>query len=532
MAKKVNRRSLIQATSIAAAGVGNLNFFTKNIIEGLFNQAMAQEMGILDKKYLFIQQSGAPPRWFFDAALHPDGDKSKFKAASQVGTRFTGGSRYTNIEYATTKVQGLDMPWVWSFRIPRPGGGTVPMANLAAEGMLSIRGANTNNPAHAAAQGLQSRPLGITSTLNSLTSDVAGLPIGAVNVESSRYQFTSKKGLASARVGGNNLVQSLMTPFRKPALGSFETDSEKVANALKNTRGLLDQMAKQRHPGADIVANSTESAIELISRDFGNLDTVFTALYNKYRDLIQRAIKPGQNLNGITDKAIGATSDRDLTYRYGRDNAVTNTDLRTMITANTNANKMARHFACAEFCLLNNISSSVTINPGGLGSLGTQGGNTGQIFDEHSAGKFASLIVGTHYYLALTSCIYELAQQLKSRSMWQDTVIRLDGEFGRCPRNDGRGSDHSAQGNCISMFSGNIKGLNVIGNITSNGGQSRTGTWGYGASNPGVGGINLGHTASTLAHILGVDSPVTAAESLMKVDGDQLVPRIGTGKII
>ena len=533
MAKKFNRRSILKTSSLAMAGVSNLSMFSSNIIQGIFNQAMAQQMGILNKKYLFIQQSGAPPRWFFDGALHPDGDKSKFRAAEQVGTRFTGGTRYTDVEYATTEIMGIDMPWLWSFEIPRPGGGSVPMANLATEGMLSIRGADTNNPAHAAAQGLQCRPLGIPHTLNSLTADVSGLPIGAVNLSSSRYQFTSAKGLASVRISnGGNLVSKLMSPFARPSAGSFETDAERLAQSLKNTRGLIDQMAKQRHPGAEIIANSTESAIELISKDFGNLDNVYNNLREKYRGLIQRAIAPGQNLAGITDKPIGATSGRDNTYRYGQDSRVTNADMRSMITNNTNANRMAEHFACAEFCLLNNISSSVTINPGGLRSLNTEGGNNSQGFDEHRMGRMGSLLVNTHYYLALSSCMYELVQRLKAAGMWQDTVMRLDGEFGRCPKNDGTGSDHSSRGNVISLYSGNLRGLSVIGNITSNGGQNRSGTWGYGASNPGIGIINLGHTSSTLAHILGVDSPVTAAESLLRQDGDKLVPAIGTGKII
>ena len=51
------------------------------------------------------------------------------------------------------------------------------------------------------------------------------------------------------------------------------------------------------------------------------------------------------------------------------------------------------------------------------------------------------------------------------------------------------------------------------------------GFWGYGGVVPEVGGqLNLGHLASTVAALLRVQSPVTAAQSLVDPDGNPLIP--------
>lgn len=534
-----SRRDLIQNSAVGALGLTHMGVLAEAIFHGIFNKAHAQANGIFNKNYIFIGQGGAPSRWAFDLPLTPDGQKGKYIASPQVGTRYDGGSRYDKVVHDTFLTNGLHMPWMWRYTIPVDGGGMVPMSNLM-EGMLIMRGIDTNNPAHVAAQGLHYRPNGIPESLTALTSDHSDAPIAAISMSASRYQFKSSKGLSPTQLSNdNNMISLLMRPFIESNPTGYKNDQAKVEAALASSLDSLNRMAESDNPKNQLIKKNMESALELFARDFGNLDTIYNDLYNKYKDLVKRAIDPSRTLQGLTDKPIGNTGSRGVFYEYGNDTQkATNADLRTMITDRTHLDRTAQRFAVTEFVLLNKLSSSIAFNHDPLRNLGTTGGGrTNQIHDEHEAGCMPSLLVNVHNALGFSACLYELISQLKANGLYNDTVIDFCGEFGRKPKNDGSGSDHSAEANSNMIFSGAISGNgHVIGNIRAQEGTNpdrhRLGTWGYGGNNPGFGTLNLGHFTSTLASLFGIPSPITAVPSLVRQQNGKFIPKLPTGTIV
>lgn len=531
--KKLDRRKFIKGLGAGAVGVSKLSAFSGLIMQGILNKAYAQANGI-NKMYLYIQQYGAPPRWMWDLPLTPDGDMSKFITTPFVGTRFKGTSRYTEMEYATTLVNGIHMPWLWGFDVATPGGGFAPMANLM-DGMMIIRGANSTNPGHAPAARLHYVPLGSNYSVSALASDVSNHPIPGITVQNASYEFRSRKGLTSTELGfggSDNLIVKILKPFEQETLTSYQADQDQLMGTLETGLSSLDTLAKENLDLANIVEDSTKSAMSFFGNNFGDLDSLYNSLYNKYRDLIKRSIDSSRNLAGFTDKPVGTTGTRGEEYNYGPGIA-TRDDLRGMITNSTNMNITAGKFAFMEFALTNELTSSLCIGVNGL-SLISPGGaaNSAQYYDEHSGGLFTSLFVNMSYNMGLSSCLLELINQLKAANLFNKTVIDLGGEFGRLPRGNGSGSDHSAEATSNMILSGLIEGSHVVGNIVPNGG-GMPGTWGFQGVNPTYGLLNVGHVGASIASLLGAESPVTAVPSLMQLQSNgKFRPALSMGKIV
>lgn len=536
MKMKVDRRKFMKGALGAAAGAIQSSFLASAVYQGLVNKAISNELGIVNKNYLYIQHFFGPPRWCFDMPLHPAGDVSNFMPNNLVGTRYTGGSVYDGVEYATTKVQGLDMPWMWQYNIPLAGGGTTSMANLA-DGLLIMRGCTTNNPAHSASAVLQYKPLGMTTSLPALAADSSNAPIGAIDINSKYFRFDSTKGKAFSRLTtGGNLLEKILEPFSNEDYAKgFINDQSSIKAQLDSTVGILDGLNKQKNDANDIINKANQDAVNLFTKDFGDYTATFNSLLAKYEDLIARAIAPGQNLVGLTDKAVGTSSTRGSTYHF-HDGNVVNGDLRDIIRTDTECFLMAEQFAVAEFLFINNITSAISLGCRGLENMRINNVRKTQSFDEHKGGSMVSLMINTHYYLALSSCLYELISQYKAAGIYDDTIINIGGDFGRNPRDDGSGSDHSPEANTCTLFSGSMTGLNVIGNIKQDSQPEigYSGTWGYQAGNGSFGALNLGHVASTVAALIGVPSPVNSAESLVERDPStgKFNPKLGTGIII
>ena len=146
------------------------------------------------------------------------------------------------------------------------------------------------------------------------------------------------------------------------------------------------------------------------------------------------------------------------------------------------------------------------------------------VFDEHDTDHLTSLALSTFWNRALAACLLELIDQLKAKGIYQDTIINIAGEFGRNPRNNGTGSDHSPEATSNTFLGGALAGNQFIGNTLKNSTHATySGTWGYYASNPAlstggapVGYLNLGHLAASIATMLRAPSPVTASTTLLK----------------
>jgi hypothetical protein len=530
------RRDFLKKMALTVGGVGlgtPLEMMVRSAIYGNTIDAIANENGINPRRYLYIQQNRAPSRWFFDLPLAlDDADWSKMQRNnSGLVTRFVGSSSlYNEAIYETWRdpQSGLRLPWLWQFRVAGVGGGTRPMTELL-ESMMSIRGVNVANIAHNSASMLHFHPAGLSQSITSFAADHGGFPIPCINVGSIAHSFSSNKGLSHVDLprSGVNHIEALMKPLQNVS-NLYTNQKNSVKSIVQVARDIFDQLAIDRHVGHQNGKAAKESAEEMISSGLaGTGPAEYTALVAKYNDLISRTVA-GTYL-GINDRPVRGTPEQMRSSGTPQ----TLTDFRTTIRSTTTVDNLASHFASAEYILTKNISNSVVISPGTLSSLGLQGRSTFAL-DSHDDGSFSCTMFLTFYYLSYGACLIELIDSLKSAGIYNDTVIDLCGEFGRNPRNDDGGSDHSDMANNNTFFSGAISGPHFIGNIRTvqaSGNSRYTGTYGYQANNPGVGLLSIRHFTSTLATMLRTPNPFSTP-SLIEEKNGVITPLLPRGKIV
>lgn len=501
----------------------------ESIILGAQRKAEAEILGIFPRRYLHILQEGAPPRWSFDLFLTPY-NTTAFTGKTAFGNHYVGsGGVATGLTYETVLKKGVNVPHLWNFPVPAVGGGMRPMDGLL-DNLLLLRGIVVGNPDHTASQALQFLPLGSTQSMTALSGDLSTKPFPSVNASVAQFKYSSNVSKSAVTIsGGGNMLNTLLSPFIRKDLGSFNTNRLALSSALDASISALDSVASNLHPGSDSITLASQSAKDLLSSGFGNLTTVWDSLVNKYTDLITRGIDPTQLLPGINDLKIAPNGTKD--YQINGI-IITDPDIRTMITTSTYIGRMAAHFAMAEYVLINNLSDSVAIAPYSFIRFNINGALESGQNDEHTTSAMVSNYYNSFYNLAYSACLLELIDQLKIKGIFSDTVIVTGGEFGRNPLNDGTGSDHGYLGSSSAIYSGAIGGPIVLGNIYQNSPQPNySGTWGHGAPVAELGEpLNLAHWASTIAYLLRTPSPVTAGGSLLVAAGSDLVPTIEKAK--
>ena len=482
----------------------------ESIVMGAQRTAWAASTGVSARRYLHIIQEGAPPRWTFDLALTPY-SSSGFVASAGLGTAYNFSSSGASLNYATIPKFGVNVPAAWGYTVASAAGGMRSLDPLLSS-MLQIRGIYTGNPDHIASQALQFDSAGTYQSLTALSADASDNPIPAINVGASSFRFFSSKGKSAIIIPNNgNLLSSLLSPFTSTSSGTFVTNRNKIGGALDAAISALNTASEANHTGADQMSKASSSAKDLLSTGFGNLTTTWNTLLAKYTSLISRTVDPTRSLAGINDSAIVP----DGTTKFQTNSTLpTITDIRSMITSSVSVVNLANHFAMAEYVLVNNLSSSVSIAPERVVNLAFNGGTTNVTADEHFVGGSVSTIVNTYLNLSYAACLLELIDQLKAKNIWSETVISIAGEFGRTPRKDGSGSDHGYTGSSGAIYSGAITSPLVLGNILNNAGGY--GTWGDAAPVTQLGRtLNLNDWVSTIAYLLRTASPSTAATSLV-----------------
>lgn len=531
----IKRREILKLMGLssghAIATGGLLGTLLDSVVNGLIQKAHAQSGGLNPRTYVYIQQPGAPSRWMYDLFLTPYGNQG-FQQNAGVGTRFGAvGGRYVNLDYSTSQVLGLNVPTFWTGNVAGTNGNR-PLSDLLRH-MLQIRGVNAMNPGHIGARQLHQRPLGASQSITALPGDFsASNPFKAINNATRDYQFKSRRGNSAALISnGGNLVSKLLTPFASAATTDFKSKKALIKNALDIATQSIDAFARSENPAAETLVGSRQNADELIGRAFGDLDAQFNQMRARYAEIISATVlmpAPGAN-----ELPVGATGARNSTYQYGDGRIVNNPDLRSMIDGQTGFGAMAAQFALIEYIIKNELSRSISVSTPQPTQILVNNGRLAMIFDQHFVGGIPALYVNTIFYRALSACLLELTEQLKSVGKFDSTVIDVSGEFNRNPRNDRSGSDHGYLGASMALYSGLVQSPIVLGNIFNDRGGNYSGTWGEGAPVTGLNTqLDIGHWGSTIAQLIGVPSPITARNSIVNVVGNQVTPNIELAKQI
>jgi hypothetical protein len=140
---------------------------------------------------------------------------------------------------------------------------------------------------------------------------------------------------------------------------------------------------------------------------------------------------------------------------------------------------------------------------------------------------------------AVYACMYELIQQLQNHNLFNNTVIQLGGEFGRCPRVEthngvkyAAGSDHAGNASAMLLFSGKLPYFQVTGNCFNQGvginPANYPGSYGTAAGfgpNGSGDSIKFEHVNKTIASLLdGVQFNDPRGFSLIDSNGKILLP--------
>ena len=475
--------------------------------------------------FLHIHFYGAPPRWMYDLVLWPTGASNDFVANGMVknvyqvnaagryespGAYKVVASPYKNKSTDSTFIQ---VPYLLSLQVPKAGGGTRPAMDML-KNMIQIRGIDVLSQAHPGAAAFHSAAVAGSQTISAVTADFSTTDpsrpdlnaLRAVGINSDDL-FTSTKGYAMYRQTASSGANALAAMFRDLQPYGSAGLSTTLVQTVESLKFQIDDALKTLEPQNvqyySSLLDGSEASLKLLLTDsiatFQNLDTKWNNLYNKYLNLVTRTLTMTYPL--LNDKPIGGTKRDSGIYAFGQDQKAYNPDLRTMIAPNapnspTNLQTLAAEFAVAEFLLINGVCPSVTMRPQSLvntkvkfTATATTETNRTLPFDQHYIGSMPGILANSMYFLAFTACLLELIDRMQAtklpgaaNSVFYDTLIYMNGEFNRAPRNDGSGADHGGKGGHVNLFSGRINGFKLVGNVrkVSTSGPPYVGTWGEG----------------------------------------------------
>lgn len=517
---------------------------------GMGAAQIANAQGLKAKRYFFLQNFAGPARWMWDLMLNLNGEDLGNR---MMATSFAAqGGRLTIPQYTTTSVfspqlqRTIQVPYLWQASVPRPGGLSRPMTDLL-QNFLVLRGIDVNSPDHTGAAEKMTFIPGSQASLSGAVADLANTPIGAVeyNVYNLKYKSQNNSSLSTLQPGGSesNVFKVMLDPFQTVGGGvqrqlatSLDNQIEAVIDSLMTSKSLYSPQLK----------NDRLNAKELIKTGFGDLSAEWTALYSKYRDLIQRSF--AVTVPGLNDLPLGVSGDRSsLDYRWIENVHLTNADIRTLINPGTDATSttvywLAEGFALAEFCLTRGYSHSVHIGNSYIYNVFPQTGLANYSFDSHSQGVFPTTLLNSMYFLAQSACLLELIERLKEKNLFNETVIHTAGEFNRRPQIGASGADHAWEAQSVSLMSGAIQGPMVVGNIYKNSAKpeltSYPGTWGYAA--PVLANKTIvateGNVIATVANLLRIPNPSPNNQPLAYLTtvagAEKVVPLVGPPEII
>lgn len=526
---KMGRREALKIMGAASTLINcPMKLAFGSILSNIIDKAYAEspiENKVIPRNLIMFQLTSAPPRWTWEP-LNPHDDISKLRANPNVATCFRQADLYKECEYKTVNINGVNMPWLWQCDLPTASGGSVKMQDLMSN-MLMIKGVNVVNPDHTGAQSNQFYPGGSPYSITSLTGDISDRPIPFIGLRTSTNPYLSilgKSGVNSLPSEGN-LIKIALAPFLHNA-PTFSKEVQSADESLKDIFSGIDTFLKGFNSHFSSLSSNHTNALNLIKKDFGDLEAEFENRKKKYMDILTIATSPLPidgtpltRLNGINDNPIDFLIETKEMRTYFKSKMIP--DLIPV---------MAIQFAMIEYCFINQLTTSMAA---GLSEI------KGHIADEHSINVIQSTFCNSLWNRGFAACLNELITQFKNENIWDDTLIYVSAEFGRTPKGWKTpeeaeiGSDHGPGSTCVTLFSGSIEGKIVGDTLIGQTTGTYPGTWGQGSSNnEGVGRITLGHIASTMADILKVHSPVTSAKSLVKLENGKYVSILGPSKLV
>lgn len=553
--KSLSRRNFIGSALTIGAGAFLSDPFralTEGIADGIIQRAHAETTDtVASRNYINIQMPGAPLRYQFDQWLRTSStDLALAKvAATQIinpmtCTAFTWSSSGTVTPVmATTTFNKVIVPHLWSQTVYNSAGSKRALTELL-QNMLVVRGYASGLDGHQFNILAQQAPIGGVSTISGVVSENSHTTFDSVQWpdRGGNGVYFSSKGRSQSKVTGSTPLATLMSGFGAPGSMAARNlkSTHKEAMALAQAR--LKAYARSENSGAKIVAQNLTNATDMMTKGVGNITAYWPAAVARYQAAIERSMRE-INIPGISDKAV--ISDESPAWTVGTGNLTVISkeyDVRSAL-AKVSLQNLAQSLAMAEYLVKEGLAAAVDLRADALMGLNIlQKGFASAVatnlgLDMHATGSNAAILFMNAYYRGLTAGILEFKDQIGA-NLWRNTVVQIQGDFGRTARSVGSGSDHGYNQMVTSAFSGAFtNGPVVIGNIKQ-GGYSATydGTQGIAAAIPNYnqnGMPSPSMAAATVTALLGVDhNPYTNTSAALVSLSSGTLRALMTAKIV
>jgi hypothetical protein len=576
MGKKINlnRReylSLISAGSAVLLQSDPVWMMFKSMINGMVAKAHAAELGQSDyckSLYFFGLYGGLSHYQTLTSVQSRPGDP--IYSNSSVGCRLTQDSytgpftdpyqmanhtpaqlsnvakptyvshQYNHLQNGAQRTAML--PYIWHTTIPQHNSSSIPMTDILKNAMI-VRGVDMQvDMGHQNGTQLLMRPIAGLPSLTGLIADyvskinnaLAEGEIGLYQIPSlakadlkylyfSNYPegFSSEEGSAllkitSASAYNNNWLEALLDAFKHNQLNQTQLNSkDKMDLYIQAAMNELKSIKQKNNPLGAKILDQNKDAESLFKKQFGNLQEQWSELTTKYINLSKAALSYVPFI--IPANAVNLN--------------------------HPNVTHFATQFSLAEFCAKQKLVASANFHCGEFF-------NTGKLYstlDEHGgdtpqggADRQKSAIVWAAMTRSLMTHLNEFKRSI-GPEVWNNMLVCLGAEFGRSPREevpgsnllkDSAGSDHSPLSQTVMYAGGCFKNFVNIGNVSSGVYGTNTpyfqyrGSWAEGGVSTLIKKesgniekiINKNDLAATVAHIVGIKSPVSA-EVLVESDG-------------
>lgn len=536
------------------------------------------------RNYLQINLYGAPSRFGFDHLLKPFDENSfipyKF-VANCIASQNLNSLNEVKFEYATQKSAGLNVPLQWKQMLPTPKGNLRPLSDLFQNSLL-IRGCRLDFSGHPLNAMQQIAPVPGGLSLNGVVADASNALFSSISVGHNPVSRSFKSEstlLTEIPYNEKNYAEYLLKPFilkqkdRFYKINDLENDFDKIA-------GFYPQKIKN-------IKAIKKKSIQNMRDNVDQYLVDYAKLVVKYQKLISTAIQTNPTNFPVLCPQLPLTAKgkHSLKALLGPFTMLEKFYLEKQANDFINRGKLnywAEEFALAEFLLINELSQSILISAPSpdVGYLVEQCVATDKValehldltfddslntttvdfkkisdnftdgkrkvakahsefigMDTHGTGLVYEILGNDLFFRTLSTCMLELIDVLKNKktssgSLFDETVIHLASEFDRVPMQDGDGSDHNALANPTSIFSGCIKGPQVIGNIYTGSLTPPEDIYYFGTVGNGApvkeleDSIKIGHVSSTLSTLLRVKPILPRSPSLVAEKNGEVVSLI------
>lgn len=524
MSKKTQRRKFLTDAAKSLGFLGLTPSLANIVVQALASQAKAQALQGSDKRYVFFCFPGAPPRWFFDLPLTPNGSSDDFSHAG-LGTFVGPVSGIAKAQYKTWQdpVSKYYLPPVWG---SNPAGGA--FTNCISNAFF-VRGLDLEINNHLLGRLRNQSPIIGGLSIAGVLAQKTANPFPAASLGSISGAFKSEAPISPVELSMS--VTATTNPISN--LMSYFAGNAPVENlATQDLQDKINQFAESNEFSKPQLLESKSRADDLIRLGVSNFTDKWPAIYSKYQSLVTSALARTNTEKFMANAVLkppaasGVPLVNDARLKISDSDTVNPdiADLRNMINASTNVPNLAATFAAVEILITMGLTQVVTMDISGLTGLNKNKAGTKFNLnnDQHYVGNLVSTIGTTFLYRATLTCTEEFIKVLKTEGLWDKTVIQFGSEFSRNAQVNGAGSDHGFKGGSALILSGMIKKTTVVGNIEKDLNPTYLGHWGLAAKHPLTNyeyPIRINDVAKTVCGMLGVRNVANNGVYLLKNNG-------------